>query len=343
MNRSAQTAWEIICSNPDKESIYHRIGTAVTSVIASDVAAIEVFDRNGDYAERRWSNADNEISKNFESFLANRFSHPLFQEFVVSGLRDPVRISDCVDDSGFSTTGMFNEFFRPLGISRQMAVALPSDSIGIPVLALARSKGDYSSREKSALSELIPRIRRQIVAEQTWGHYDLLIQQLIGAESAVALIAFHEYLVHSAPRVFDLLDRYFPDSGCARSRLPEKLVALLRSHSGAPCSSHTFQSQESQSSLLVTVCDSRNGDQQILSFKEVECPHTRLLKRFDLSPRLADVLLLVEEGCSNKQIAERLNLSPNTARTLVENLLHRMNATNRTQAAAMARRRLDEA
>jgi hypothetical protein len=77
---------------------------------------------------------------------------------------------------------MFNEFFRPLGISKQMAVALPSDSVGIPVLALARSKFDYTTEAKSVLRALIPKIRGQIAAEQTWGHYDLLIKQLIGVE-----------------------------------------------------------------------------------------------------------------------------------------------------------------
>ena len=344
MNDTAQNAWEIIRSRTNAESIYHRIGKALTFVISSEVAAIEVFDRNGDYAERRWSNSDGEISHNFESFLANRFSHPLFKEFVISGLRNPVRISDCVNDQGFHATGMFNEFFRPLGISKQMAVALPSDSIGVPVVALARSRVDYTLEEKGALRELMPKIRRQIAAEQTWSHYDLLLNQLLGADIAVALVTFHEYVVHSAPQVFDLLDRYFPDRLPSRSQLPRQLVRALRSRSNDGCSKHTFSSPApSQASLTITVCDSVNGDQQILSFKETESPHRTLSKRLDLSPRLTDVLLLIEQGCSNKQIADRLRISPNTVRTLVEKLLHRINASNRTQAASMARKCLDEA
>lgn len=344
MKTAAQAAWEIIRSRTKSESIYHRIGKALTSVIPSDVSAIEVFDRNGDYAERRWSNSDLLISLNFESFLANRFSHPLFKEFVISGLRNPVRISDCVNDRGFHATGMFNEFFRPLGISKQMAVALPSDSVGIPVLALARSRFDYTLKEKSVLSELIPRIRQQIAAEQTWGLYELLIEQLIGADAAVALITFHEYVVHSSSKVSDLLDRYFPDTSRNPSQLPRDLVQLLRSRSRTASSSYTFRSSaQSQSCLNVTVCDSENGDQQILSFREIESAHAKLTKRFDLSPRLIDVLLLIEEGRSNKEIAERLRISPNTIRTLVEKLLHKMNVSNRTQAASMARKCLDDA
>jgi hypothetical protein len=321
VNGKAQTAWEIIRSRASSESIYRRIGEAITAVIPSDVSAIEVFDRNGDYAGRPWSDADFEISRHFESFLANRFSHPLFQEFVISGLRNPVRISDCANDRGFHRTGMFNEFFRPLGMSAQMAVALPSDSIGVPTLAIARSKSDYTLEEKNVIQEVIPKIRRQIAAEQTWGRYELLIRQLIGSEAAVALIAFHAYMVYATPQVFDLLDRYFPGALRDRHVLPQQLVLLLRTRTGIGRSTYTFSSAESHSSLIVTVCDSDNGDQQILLFKELEAPHRKLTKRFDLSPRLVDVLLLVEEGHSNKQIAERLRLSPNTIRTMVEKLL----------------------
>jgi DNA-binding CsgD family transcriptional regulator len=333
----------MIRSRSTAESIYHRIGKAITELIPSDVSAIEVFDRNGDYAGRPWSNADLQISRHFDSFLANRFSHPLFKEFVISGLRDPVRISDCVEDRDFHGTGIFNEFFRPLGISTQMAVALPSDSIGIPTLAIARSKSNYSHEERDALSELVPQIRQQIIAERSTGHYELLMNQLIGSTAAVALIAFHAYVVHSTPQVSDLLDRYFPEDWHTPHRLPQPLVLLLRTRSSASGSTHTFWSEESQSSLTVTVCDSENGDQQILLFNQTVSPHRKLTDRFDLSPRLVDALLLIEQGCSNKEIAERLRLSPNTVRTMVEKLLHRMNVSNRTQLASLARKCLDNA
>jgi len=343
VNRAAHNAWEMIRSRSTTESVYHRIGKAITAVIASDVSAIEVFDRHGDYAGRPWSDTDLQISRHFESFLANRFSHPLFKEFVISGLRDPVRISDCAEDADFHATGMFNEFFRPLGISKQMAVALPSDSIGIPVLAIARSKSDYDRQEKDALRELIPLIRQQIIAERTCGHLELLMKQLIGFTAAVALIDFHAYIVHSTPQVPDLLDRYFPGDLRTTDRLPQQLVLLLRTRPRGSCSKYTFRSEESQSSLIVTVGDSESGDQQILLFDQVQSPHTKLKDRFDLSPRLVDVLLLIEQGCSNKEIAERLHLSPNTIRTMVEKLLQRMNVSNRTQLASLARKSLDGA
>jgi DNA-binding NarL/FixJ family response regulator len=149
-------------------------------------------------------------------------------------------------------------------------------------------------------------------------------------------------MVHSSPQVSDLLDRYFPHCLRNRGRLPRQLVLLLRSRSNTVCSRYTFRPEESDSSLIVNVCDSENGDQQILSFREAESPHRKLTKRFHLSPRLVDVVLLIEQGCSNKEIAERLRLSPNTIRTLVEKLLERLNVSNRTQVASLARKCLDD-
>jgi DNA-binding CsgD family transcriptional regulator len=342
MKGDVQAAWEMIRSRTGSESIYRRIGKAVSVVIPSDIAAIEVFDRQGGYAERSWSNADREISRNFDSFLAHRFSHPLFQEFVVSGLRKPTRISDCAATNNFRETGMFREFFKPLGISRQMALALPSGSIGLPVLNIARAGIDFTEQEKDILQQLIPVIRRQIAAESSWGNYDLLIHHLAGAHAAVALVAFHEYIVYSTPRVFELLSRHFSDTMHDRSRLPSRLTALLRAKANDADSSCTLFAETLHATLLVSVSSSENGDQQILSMKEITSPHQRLADRFDLSPRLADVLLLVEQGLSNKEVAAALAISPHTARTMVERLLHRMGCGNRTQAASMARKCIDD-
>jgi DNA-binding NarL/FixJ family response regulator len=55
-----------------------------------------------------------------------------------------------------------------------------------------------------------------------------------------------------------------------------------------------------------------------------------------LSPREKEVLTLVAEGRSNKAIAEALFVSPNTVKTHVASLLHKLHADSRAQLAAMA-------
>jgi DNA-binding CsgD family transcriptional regulator len=57
-----------------------------------------------------------------------------------------------------------------------------------------------------------------------------------------------------------------------------------------------------------------------------------------LSPREREVLALVAEGHSNKAIAEALYVSPNTVKTHVASLFHKLHAETRAQLAAIAAR-----
>jgi DNA-binding NarL/FixJ family response regulator len=59
----------------------------------------------------------------------------------------------------------------------------------------------------------------------------------------------------------------------------------------------------------------------------------------DLTPREIDVLRLVAAGRSNKRIADELGLSEATVRTHVGNILAKLGADDRTQAATEALRR----
>jgi two-component system NarL family response regulator len=59
----------------------------------------------------------------------------------------------------------------------------------------------------------------------------------------------------------------------------------------------------------------------------------------DLTPREIDVLRLVAAGRSNKRIADELGLSEATVRTHVGNILAKLGADDRTQAATEAIRR----
>jgi serine-type D-Ala-D-Ala carboxypeptidase/endopeptidase (penicillin-binding protein 4) len=59
-------------------------------------------------------------------------------------------------------------------------------------------------------------------------------------------------------------------------------------------------------------------------------------RQYDLTPRQREVLALVIEGLDNAEIAARLEISERTARAHVSDLLKRLNARNRTQAAVAA-------
>ncbi len=56
----------------------------------------------------------------------------------------------------------------------------------------------------------------------------------------------------------------------------------------------------------------------------------------DLTPRERDVLALLVDGKTNKEIAARLNIRPGTVRLHVSNILAKLAVSNRTEAAMLA-------
>jgi DNA-binding NarL/FixJ family response regulator len=59
----------------------------------------------------------------------------------------------------------------------------------------------------------------------------------------------------------------------------------------------------------------------------------------DLTGRESDVLRLVTEGCCNKTVARRLAITPDTVKTHMKAIFQKLEANNRTEAAAVAERR----
>jgi DNA-binding NarL/FixJ family response regulator len=58
-----------------------------------------------------------------------------------------------------------------------------------------------------------------------------------------------------------------------------------------------------------------------------------------LTPRESEVLQLLAQGLSNKQIATRLKVTPHTAKFHVAQIIHKLDAESRTEAVAQAVRR----
>jgi DNA-binding NarL/FixJ family response regulator len=79
-----------------------------------------------------------------------------------------------------------------------------------------------------------------------------------------------------------------------------------------------------------------------LALGETYFPETAMAKikarseRDPLSPRELEILNLIVEGLSNKEIGSRLNITPGTAKLHVGKVLAKMGATDRTRAAILA-------
>ena len=63
------------------------------------------------------------------------------------------------------------------------------------------------------------------------------------------------------------------------------------------------------------------------------------LNEIKITPRDQQVLHLLVQGCSNKEIASHLNISPRTVKNHISSVLAKLGMNNRVQAAIYAVRR----
>jgi DNA-binding NarL/FixJ family response regulator len=75
-----------------------------------------------------------------------------------------------------------------------------------------------------------------------------------------------------------------------------------------------------------------------VEIRSVEPEYAQIIETYPLTERELEVLELIVAGCSNAEIAEKLYVTVGTVKTHVRNLLNKLGASDRTQAAVRALR-----
>jgi DNA-binding NarL/FixJ family response regulator len=86
-----------------------------------------------------------------------------------------------------------------------------------------------------------------------------------------------------------------------------------------------------------TVCSVAMADKLFLHLRSVALRDALFAKEPALTNRQQQILGLIQEGLSNKQIAQRLSLGPSTVKNHVHGLLSRLQVGRRSEAAAYVR------
>ena len=78
--------------------------------------------------------------------------------------------------------------------------------------------------------------------------------------------------------------------------------------------------------------------EKTVEIKAVEPEYEQIIDSYPLTDRELEILENIVQGCSNAQIAERLYITVGTVKTHVRNILNKLGANDRTQAAVRALR-----
>ncbi|WP_009630261.1 response regulator transcription factor [Synechocystis sp. PCC 7509] len=80
------------------------------------------------------------------------------------------------------------------------------------------------------------------------------------------------------------------------------------------------------------------ADSKTVSINAADAEYDQMIAAYPLTERELEVLQLIVEGCSNAIIAEKLYITVGTVKTHVRNILNKLCADDRTQAAVRALR-----
>ena len=128
------------------------------------------------------------------------------------------------------------------------------------------------------------------------------------------------------------------DSYCMKDTSMDRLVeAVLVTHSGNPWIDPAIANIVLRQ-MRQGMPAAKSAGKKMIEIKAVESEYQEILATYPLTDRELEVLELMVAGCTNVVIAEKLFITPGTVKTHVRNILGKLCADDRTEAAVRALR-----
>jgi len=280
------------------------------------------------------------------AFEHHKHEHPLIKHFSGNAHGRVTKISDFLTQREFHRLGLYEEFFRKIGVEHQMVIGLPAPSPRVVGVALNRSGPDFSERDRLLLSALRPHVVQALGNAEAFSEIKrevtLVLQGFEEIGRGIVLLG-PDGGIRSATRLArQWLITYFGHRAARAKRLPEALQRWVHfkgttvSRSGKGFSARKPLIGERQDSRLVVRLIPADGGSLLL----LEQRHTALrpasLEPLGLSTREAEVLAWVAQGKTDAVIATILSLSPRTVAKHLEHIYQRLGVENRSAAVALA-------
>ncbi len=242
--------------------------------------------------------------------------HPVPAHLEATGDGSPLTWDDIAPDGSFTTTRLYREFFAPNGIHSQIVMTLPAPPGVVVGLAVNRDGSGFTARERALLAHLRPHLVNL---------YRLVTAGDRAARSS-AVLSGHGWsvvLVDDDGVVLESNDVAEAAGAAARVDLGvgASLAPLL---TGAPGPEEYWQVLRGDPVALAV-----GSPLEMRLVRQPVGPHlvwlrpalgltVECVQGLGLSPRQAEVALLLRDGLTNQQIARRLGIAEGTVRKHLE-------------------------
>lgn len=257
--------------------------------------------------------------------------HPQISGWADGSVLGTSALSDFLGARAFHRLALYQGVFRPVAVEDVLTATFSHPREGtMRAVSVLRGRRGFTATERTTIGALAGVARAahdRIVRHQA-------LHLLAGSAStgAVVVLGPDQQVVRVNAHGQEVLEEGLgircEEGRRADRRLREIALATVRG---------PYPGRHRLGPLVVTAHRSDDGSTTVLQVEPAD-PGSRPIE-LDLTPRQGEVLDLIAQGRSNREIATALGISDNTVRKHLEHLYARLGVSNRTEAAAVHLRR----
>ncbi|PPK63304.1 helix-turn-helix transcriptional regulator [Actinokineospora auranticolor] len=258
-----------------------------------------------------------------EAYRAYTGQQPLLEWYARTRQLVPVRWSDIVSLKALRGRELYEYFYRPVGIDRQLALALPLGSGEVHAIALSRGGSDFTDRDVVLVSCLQASLLDSLYETTEAAR----IAELVDSLSCLENPAIQAFLVHvdasgivrvtaGNPEAVPAGHEFSP--GKPLTPTTSRLVATARK-SDVHLGRITAGARDARPGTIILFRSEPNESQQIRQ----------------LAPGERAALEAVATGASIEEAAQELCVSKHTVKNQLDRVHKKLNARNRADAVGV--------
>ncbi|MEJ2855284.1 MULTISPECIES: helix-turn-helix transcriptional regulator [unclassified Saccharothrix] len=319
---------------PGTEDVRRQVLSTITEVVGGDIVAYQSIDPRTGRSEQLSVPDAWETSELEEVFTRHVPEHPLLRHFLRTADLDAARLSDVAGLRQVRDLGIYQEFYRPLGIAHQLVCRLTADLGVSTILVFNRGRSDFTDAELALTRLARPYLANLVATASARSWFDSALVALEGVDDTAYGVVLLGPLgrIRVANRSARLLlTTYFRRPGREGGVLPEELGAWLAGQTLAP-----QPYVVTRGSRRLTVRLYRHNMSAALLLSETITRTRPAAITANLTARESDVLWLVRGGRTSAQAAQVLRISVRTVEKHLENVYRKLGVTSKAEAAERA-------
>lgn len=319
-------------------SLSERLLRATAHAVTADIRAFDRWNGKGEHTGTIWYDPAEALPVNLlQVFAAHAHEHPLTPHIVSGRTTETLKITDLLPSDRWQRTGLFNEFYKLVGVQHQISTRLEINPDLAYSFTLSRAKEDFGEHDRTILQFLKPHLITAIKVSQTLEQANRELEFLeLAATRGIIVLTFDLRLLFICNRARRLIQECFPAS--EGWPVPRRILEHAASQT------HRSRSPDYNFPAMITVSAPNGAELHITVQKDLERGEIRLLieelkevspedfRLADLTVRESEILYWLWKGKTNESIGYLCGISSRTVQKHIEHIYRKLGVETRIAA-----------